>query len=73
MNKEILKERLYEYFSEQSTHDIVQLHNNYCEAVNCEDDKIYENEVDFFELHYHDRMMDLVRALGGNQDYRYQD
>ena len=73
MNKETLKERLYDYILEQNVRDVVQLHNNYCEAIGYSDDRIYENEEEFFEIHYYDRMMELVRALGGNKDYNFHD
>jgi hypothetical protein len=48
MTVEEKKKRVSEWLQECSDNDIMEMHNNYCDASNYPDDRIYENDEYFF-------------------------
>ncbi len=65
------KEQVIEVINNMDYQELVQLNNEYCEAIDSMDSMIYSNDDDFLET-YFIKPSDLARAICYG-DYRYMD
>lgn len=64
-------EEIINVINEMDSNDLVQLNNEYCEAINGTDSFIYSNDDDFLEDYFNTKS-DLARAIFYG-DFRYMD
>lgn len=64
-------EQIVNVINEMDCTDLVQLNNEYCEAINGMDSTIYSNDDDFLEDYFRTKA-DLARAITYG-DFRYMD
>lgn len=64
-------EAVVEYLKDLSNSDLVYAHNQYCENCNDNDDSIYANDDEFFEVFFTKPLEAIRAAFYG--DYRYSD
>lgn len=65
------KQQVIDIINEMDCSDLVQLNNEYCEAINGMDSNIYSNDNDFLEDYFNTKA-DLARAITYG-DFRYMD
>lgn len=70
MNTQTKVDKIIEIINDMSEAELIQLNNEYCEAVNYYDNEIYENDEDFFNTHFEGNPMAAVRAANYG-DYNY--
>lgn len=64
-------ETIINVINEMDSNELIQLNNEYCEAINGMDSCIYSNDDDFLEDYFNSKS-DLARAIFYG-DYRYMD
>lgn len=57
-----LKESILDQIENMSESELVELNNAYCQSANYPDDEIYNNDEEFFEVFFSDRVVEAVRA-----------
>jgi len=63
----LLKEHIENHVDD---HDLVMMHNTYCQNSNDPDNEIFENSDDFFETFFDGRVTEAIRAaFYGTYDY----
>jgi hypothetical protein len=65
------KEQVIDVINNMDCEELVQLNNEYCEAINGMDSMIYSNDDDFLDESFNTKA-DLARAITYG-DYRYMD
>jgi hypothetical protein len=55
-------ELIVNFINEMTTEELVQLNNEYCQSANYSDSEIYENDEEFFNLHFENRPFEVARA-----------
>ncbi len=65
------KEQVIEVINNMDCQELVQLNNEYCEAINAMDSMVYSNDDDFLDNNFNTKA-DLARAICYG-DYRYMD
>lgn len=63
---------IIEELESMSNEELMQLHNQYCENINYMDSQIFNNDEEFIEMNFHDRVVEFQRACEYG-DYRYRD
>jgi hypothetical protein len=71
MTQTTTKEQVIDVINNMDCEELVQLNNEYCEAINGMDSMIYSNDDDFLDVHFNTKA-DLARAITYG-DYRYMD
>ena len=73
MKEEVLNtvEAVAEHLESLSDTDIIYLHNHYCDCIHSGDDRIYDNDEEFFNVYFSD-VMSAVRAIFYGE-YNYTD
>ncbi len=74
MKTEIIKnkESISDYVDSLDNAELVNLWNEYCRDCNYNDDEIYENDEDFFNIYFESDIMKAVRAISFGE-YNYSD
>ena len=57
------EEAILEAIKEMDNHELIEIHNQYCENINYMDDQIYYNDEEFFEIYFDGRTQELIRAI----------
>jgi len=65
-------EDITEYLNELTTSELVIIHNEYCQSTNMNDEEIYNNDEEFFEIFFEGKVLDAVRAVSYGE-YKYTD
>lgn len=65
-----LLQKLVGQINSMNTAELVELNNAYCRAANCPDSEIFNNDDEFFEMFFSNRVIDAVRAVSYG-DYNY--
>ena len=61
-----------EYLDNLEDHELLSVNREYLENTNNLDDDIYNNDEEFFEIHFSDKVMDAIRAVQFGK-YNYTD
>lgn len=65
-------EAITEFLNELDSNELVNIHNEYCQSVNYSDDEIYNNDEEFFNVFFENRVLEAVRAVSYGE-YKYTD
>ena len=72
MNTTTTIQQITDIINDMNEAELIQLNNEYCEAVNYYDNEIYENDEYFFNAHFEGNPMAAVRAANyGNYNYTH--
>lgn len=67
-----MKEQIIEIINNMTSDQLVELNNRYCQELNYDDDEIYINDEDFFNLFFRDNPMEVARAtFYGNYNFSH--
>ena len=63
-------EAITDYLNDLKTNDLVRVHNEYCRSVGYDEDEIYDNDEDFFNMFFEGKVIEAVRAASYG-DFQY--
>lgn len=65
-------EAITDYLKELSNNDLVNIHNEYCRENSYSDNEIYNNDEEFFNMFFENKVLEAVRAISYGE-YKYTD
>ena len=72
MNKKTPTQQILDTINEMTEGELIQLNNEYCEAINDNDGQIYDNDEHFFATYFDRDTIGAVRAVSyGSYNYSH--
>ena len=72
MNTQTTIQQITDIINDMNEAELIQLNNEYCEAVNYRDNEIYDNDEYFFATYFENDTIGAVRAVSyGNYNYSH--